>query len=209
VDLIFSQKPNGELTMSNDGMHVHGPHDHALEHASAHGAQDSFSGRVAVLTAILATVGAMMSYEGGATQAEAMLLKNEAAIKKTEASNQWNYYQAKGQKQNLADLGAALSTSDDRIAKFTDQSKRYESEKANIKEKAQSFEDASQKADHESEHSMHEHHRWAQATTLIQVAIALSAIALLTRKKWLLWGVLAMGGSSIGIGVITLLGISM
>jgi len=32
---------------------------------------------------------------------------------------------------------------------------------------------------------MHQHHRWAQATTVLQVSIALAAIALLTRKDWL------------------------
>ena len=41
---------------------------------------------------------------------------------------------------------------------------------------------------------MHVHHRWAQSMTLIQVAIALAAITLLTRKKWLQWGVFAHGG---------------
>lgn len=193
--------------MSHDGIHVHGPHDHALEHASKHGAEDSFSGHIAVLTAILATAGAMMSYEGGATQAEAMLLKNEAAIKKTEASDQWNYYQAKGQKQNLADLGAELSTTDERAAKFIERSKRYENEKVEIKKKAEELEAESQKADHGSEHAMHEHHRWAQATTLIQVAIALSAIALLTRKKWLQWGVFGVGGFSFAIAVAALMGL--
>jgi len=30
---------------------------------------------------------------------------------------------------------------------------------------------------------MHQHHRWAQATTALQIAIAMAAIALLTRKK--------------------------
>jgi hypothetical protein len=34
---------------------------------------------------------------------------------------------------------------------------------------------------------MHEHHRWAQSTTLIQVSIALAAITLLTRNRWLQW----------------------
>lgn len=98
--------------MSGHGFHVHGPHDHELEHAaqhaarSEHGARDSFSGQVAVATAVLATIGALFAYMGGATQANAGLFKNNAAIKKTEASNQWNYYQAKSSKQNLAELAA-------------------------------------------------------------------------------------------------------
>ena len=37
----------------------------------------------------------------------------------------------------------------------------------------------------QSEASMHVHHRWAQAMTLIQIAIALAAITILTRNKWL------------------------
>ncbi|MEN9587098.1 MAG: hypothetical protein RIT15_673 [Pseudomonadota bacterium] len=47
---------------------------------------------------------------------------------------------------------------------------------------------------------MHQHHRWAQATTVLQVAIALAAIALLTRRKWLeraMYGV-AFAGVVIG-----------
>src|SRR5215469_4734370 len=92
--------------MSAEGFHVHGPHDHAVEHA-AHGGDD-FSGRVAVLTAILATVGATFGYLGGVTQNNAAMFKNEAAIKKTEASDQWNFYQAKSGKQGMAELAFTL-----------------------------------------------------------------------------------------------------
>jgi hypothetical protein len=80
--------------MSGAGFHVHGPHDHELEHAAQHADKDRFAGTIAVMTAILATIGALFAYMGGATQANAGLYKNNAAIKKTEASNQWNYYQA-------------------------------------------------------------------------------------------------------------------
>ena len=46
---------------------------------------------------------------------------------------------------------------------------------------------------------MHVHERWALATTLLQIAIAMSAITLLTRKRWLLGGV--YGASAIGLGI--------
>ncbi len=80
--------------MSGAGFHVHGPHDHEVEHA-AHHEPTGMAGQIAVVTAVIATIGALFAYQGGATQANAGLLKNDAAIKKTEASNQWNYYQAK------------------------------------------------------------------------------------------------------------------
>src|SRR6476646_632241 len=99
-----------EIDMSG-GFHVHGPHDHELEHAAEHDPK-GMAGQLAVVTAILATVGAIFAYMGGATQANAGLYKNDAAIKKTEASNQWNYYQAKSSKQNLMELALALVTDD-------------------------------------------------------------------------------------------------
>ena len=42
--------------MSGGGLHVHGAHDHALEH-QAHGG-DSLSRQIAVFTAVLAAFGA-------------------------------------------------------------------------------------------------------------------------------------------------------
>jgi hypothetical protein len=39
------------------------------------------------------------------------------------------------------------------------------------------------------------------ATTFLQIAIALSAIALLTRKKWLPWGVYSALALGIALGI--------
>ena len=171
--------------MSGAGFHVHGPHDHAVEHA-AHGSHEDdngFASRIAVMTAIISTVGALFSYQGGATQNDAMIYKNNAAIKKTEASNQWNYYQAKSNKQNLAELAMALPGVD--VEKYKKEVARYKTEKDDIKKEAEALEAASKKWDEESEKQIHLHHRWAQAMTVMQVAIALAAITLLTRKRWM------------------------
>ncbi|MDD2547442.1 MAG: DUF4337 family protein, partial [Burkholderiaceae bacterium] len=54
--------------------------------------------------------------------------------------------------------------------------------------------------DHQSETQMHQHHRWAQATTALQVAIALAAIALLTKKKWLEYGMFGVAGVGLAVG---------
>src|SRR5579875_3024783 len=123
TETVFNYQ--GDKTMSGGGFHVHGPHDHAVEHA-AHG-NDPFASRIAVLTAVLATVGAGFGYMGGATQNDAAMFKNDAAIRKTAASNQWNYYQAKSNKQNLAELAMSLPGADrDRYAAEV---QRYKNEK--------------------------------------------------------------------------------
>jgi len=185
--------------MSDHGFHVHGPHDHELEHASQHGAKDSFTGRIAVMTAILATIGALFSYQGGATQANAGLFKNNAAIKKTEASNHWNFYQSKSSKQNMAELASVL-VAEDKKPKYQEEVERYKREKAEIKLAAEKLEAGATAWDRQSDEQLHLHHRWAQATTALQISIALAAIALLTRRTWLAWGVAGVAGLGIVLG---------
>lgn len=185
----------------SDEFHVHGPHDHAVEHAGHDG--DKFSGRIAVMTAILATIGALFGYMGGATQNNASMFKNNAAIKKTEASNQWNYYQAKSNKQNLSELATVLPGVD--IEKYKADVIRYKSEKEVIKRQAEKLEASSLDWDRRSDDEMHHHHQWALASTAEQVAIALAAITLLTRRKWmqyLAYGVAALG---LALGVLAYL----
>ena len=180
--------------MSGAGFHVHGPHDHEVEHA-AHHEPTGMAGQIAVVTAVIATIGALFAYEGGATQANAGLLKNDAAIKKTEASNQWNYYQAKSSKQNLSELALEL-VPEARKPFYQDEIKRYKAEKAEIKTAADKLEAEAKDFDERSAEQMHQHHRWAQATTALQVAIAMAAIALLTKSKkleYLMFGVSAVG----------------
>ncbi len=186
--------------MSESGFHVHGPHEHELEHAAEHDPK-GLAGQLAVATAIIATIGALFSYMAGATQAEAGLDKNNAAIKKTEASNQWNYYQAKSSKQNLSELAQELA-SDVRKTFYADEVKRYKTEKAEIKLAAEKLEAESGAWDDRSAEQMLQHHRWAQATTALQIAIAMAAIALLTRRKWLEYGVFALSGLGVVLGVL-------
>ena len=187
--------------MSGHGFHVHGPHDHELEHAAQHGDKDSFAGAIAVSTAILATVGALFSYMGGATQANAGLYKNNAAIKKTEASNQWNYYQAKSGKQNMSELALAL-VPEDRKPQYQQEIERYKKEKAEIMAAAKKLDEESAEWDKRSDSELHVHHRWAQATTALQVSIALAAIALLTRRKWLEYGMFGVAGIGLVLGAL-------
>jgi len=170
--------------MSHGGIHVHGPHDHAVEHSAQGG--DTLASRVAVMTAILATIGAILGYQGGALQNAAMLHKNEAVLKKTEASNQWAYYQAKSNKQNLAELAVALAPKEKKDF-YQQEIERYKKEKGEIKLVAEKLEGESKRSNELSDLAMHPHHRLAQALTLMQVAISLASITVLTRKKWLLW----------------------
>jgi len=77
---------------------------------------------------------------------------------------------------------------------------RYQTEKEDIKRKAEALEKESLDWDHQSESQMHQHHRWSQATTMLQVAIALAAIALLTRRDWMEYAMFGLASVGLVLG---------
>ena len=183
--------------MSEEEFEVEGAHEHAVEHAS-HGG--GMAQRIAIFTALLSTLGAMVSYQGGATQNQAMLYKNEAVLKKALATDQWGFYQAKSSKGHLMELAADIVPKD-KVEHYREQIAKYDKEKQEIKKKAEALDAESQAADEMSEKFMHPHHKLAQAMTLIQIAISLASITVLTKKRWLFVGavIAATGGISIAL----------
>ena len=173
---------------------IHGQHDHAVEHA-AH--IDNLGRNVAMFTAVLATIGAIISYQNGASESLGLELKNEAILHKSEASDQWAYYQAKGIKQVILEHAGGASQPE-REANAAE-AKRYASEKGEIQEKAKALDEQSAKASEASEQAFKPHHRLGQALALVQVAIALAALTVLTRQRLLL--VFAGGSAVAGIAL--------
>lgn len=182
--------------------HVHGAHDHEVEHQAQHEAGHQaqhgpgLAQQIAIFTAILSTMGAVVSFQLASTQNAAMLSKNEAVLKKTEASDQWNYYQAKSTKGNLAELASRLATSPDKIEFYKKEVERYDKEKKEIKAEAEKLEKLAKQANDKSERLLHPHHNFELAMMFIQISISLASITVLTRKKWLfaLAGTGAVGG---------------
>jgi len=186
--------------MSDHGFHVHGPHDHELEHA-AHGSIDSFGGKLAVVTAILATIGAIFSFMSGATETESLKLENDAAVRRTEASGQWAAYLGASGKQNLAELALELAPESKR-AFFQGEAKRRVAEMSTHKLTAERLDADAIALDNASDELLRRHHRWSQATTVLQISIAMAAIALLTKRRWLVYGVFSLGAIGAVIGAM-------
>jgi hypothetical protein len=184
--------------MSEHGVHVHGPHDHAVEHAAQ---TPGLGQQVAIFTAVLATVGAIVSFFGGDTQSNAIMFKNEAVLERAEASDQWNFYQAKSMKQNIAEIAAAISTDPKTVEFYKAEAKRYAAEKKDIEKDARKHEAAYKSWNDKSEQALRPHHFLALSMTLLQIAIALASITVLTQKRWLLVGaaLAAFGGSVLGV----------
>jgi hypothetical protein len=170
------------VTMSGHGFHVHGAHEHEVEHQAHHG--PGLAQYIAIFTAILATLGAAIGYMVATTLNNAMLYKNEAVLKKAEASDQWNFYQAKSSKGHLMEMAADLVTGK-KAEHYRELAARYDQEKKEIKAKAEALEAESKKANDTSAELMHPLHLSEQAMTLIQISISLASITALTRRRWL------------------------
>jgi hypothetical protein len=155
----------------------------------------AFLRRIALTTAVLAAFAALASLRAGGTVNEALRLETAATRIQAEASDQWAYYQAKGVKTAVADAtrGAWAAAGKEPPADLAAKQERYGAEQEEIQQKARELEKERDAKEHEAEHLMHLHHRFAGAVALFQVAIALGAVAALTRSRLVWLGSLAVG----------------
>jgi hypothetical protein len=151
--------------------------------------------QVALSTALLAALAAMAALMAGSTVNEALVLKGEATRLQAEASDQWAYYQAKGIKAAIQESAKApwLATGKMLPSGLEEAKQRYTREQSEIQKKAQQLEHARDAKSEEADHLLHRHHAFAGAVALFQVAIALGAIAALTRIRMVWLGSVVVG----------------
>ena len=156
---------------------------------------------IALTTALFAAVAAIVSLEAGGTVNEALELKTEAARLQSVASDQWAYYQAKGVKAAVAEASRNAWLAADKAPpeELKKNEERYADEQREISLKAKEFEKQRDEKSGEADHLMHRHHFFAYAVALLQVAIALGAVAALTRRRPAWYGSALLG--VIGCGV--------
>jgi hypothetical protein len=151
-------------------------------------------------TALIAVFAAIGALQSGAHANEAIVEKNEAVLSQAQAADEWSYFQAKGIKAAIyATQAEALATSNAQAAaKLRAEAQRETSEQQEMIKRAKEHE--TQVAEHngESRHSLHIHEQFAKSVTIFQVAIALAAIAAMTRRRFM-WFV------SLGVGATALL----
>jgi len=132
---------------------------------------------VAISTAFMAVFAAISGLMAGH-------YSNEALIEQIQASDQWSYYQAKGIKAEVKALQVKTGIAD------ATATLKYKTEQEEIKKEAE-------KLQKESKFYLTKHVKLAQSVTLFQIAIAISAISMLTKKKSLWIGSLVI--SAIGL----------
>lgn len=148
-------------------------HENIRHHAHEAG---GWIAMVALTTALLAALAAVASLLAGHHA-------NEAMVSHIQAADQWGFYQAKGIKAEIVktrmDLVKAMGRQPD--AADVEQLKRYADEQAKIQN------DAEEKQ-REAKASLREHVILSRGVTMFQIAIAIGAISVLTKRR-LFWGV--------------------
>lgn len=150
-------------------------------------AENPFTKMVALAVAVYAVVLAICSL-GGSNAGEDMMMAQQ------KASNQWNYYQAKVQRENLylleaekldlelevrgANLSAAEKARIEQVRdKFRDKAKAYKQDKDEIMAEAKKEE-----ADRDT--ALRRDPYFDAAEVCLQIAIVLASVAMLSGKKW-------------------------
>jgi hypothetical protein len=176
-----------------EDMEVPSEHLHERIHEEAEKANERWILLVAMSAALLAVLAAVSSLVAGHRA-------NEALLEQIQATDQWSYYQAKGVKaavmeskmELLRALGKPSSAQDE------DKLQEYQKQQKDIEEVARGKEASSSE-------NLRVHDILARGVTVFQIAIAVAAISVITKKRWLWWGSLAMSLAGIGFLVQGLL----
>ncbi|MEI6567905.1 MAG: DUF4337 domain-containing protein [Verrucomicrobiota bacterium] len=160
-------------------------HLHEEIHHQASNSPESWTMGVALSCALLAAAAAVASMKAGH-------YANEAMVTQIESANAWSYFQSKSIKESqlrtkveiLGALGKPMAETDKA------KSAQYEREKEEIQRKAEEF-------SRESKHFLATHNIFAKSVTMFQVAIAVGAISVLTKRR-IFWFV-SLGFGAVGL----------
>ncbi len=130
-----------------------------------------YVGLAAAIFAVFAAISALRSGD----------LINEALINQIKASDTWNEYQASRQKNHIYTV--AVNDLVDRGSKNGGRVRAYQGQIAKELAKERPLAKSARKLEEESAAQVGRHHAFEYAVALLQVAIALGAVAALARSK--------------------------
>jgi len=175
--------------MSHDpALEAHEHSEHA-EHAAHE--RDPFISRVTITVAVLAVMaaaaGSLETVEGGL----AITASSEAVLSQDRATDTWNEYQADSLKRHMysiaADQGGANAD------KFRETAKEQAEKQPEIKKRAEENEAERDRLVRESAQHERRHHWLTGAATLVEIGIALSTVAIITKRRPFWLGAVGLG----------------
>jgi len=173
--------------------HEHTEHAEHAEHSG-----DPFIARVAITVAVLAVLaavaGSLETVEGG----RALSSTSEAVLVQDEATDAWNEFQADSLKKHV--YGIAADENAANAARYRASAKKYSDSEDKLMNKAQDREKERDSLLAAAGKHEDRHHWLTGAATLFEIGIAMSTVAIITRRRWL-WSA-AMIFGVVGLGLL-------
>lgn len=176
-------------------------HEHA-EHAE-HAARDPFTGRVSITIAILAVLAAASGSLETVEAGKAITSSSEAVLKQDQATDNWGLSNSKAVRKNLYVIAAAQDPAKAEV--FNKGAAKNDQDEAKSRQKALDFEKERDGLLAKSRAHEEKHHWLTAAATLVEVGIAISTVAIITRRRWFWVGSMALGAIGCGLLAFTYL----
>jgi hypothetical protein len=186
--------------VSDPTLEAHEHTEHA-EHASHE--RDPFTSMVSITIAVLAVVAAIASSLETFESAGAIIAANQAVLAQERATDQWNFYEAKSLKKNLYSIAADQGGA--RADGYRQKAKTEGDGQDQAQADAKSLEHARDQALALSEAHEARHHRLSIAATLLEMGIAISTIAIITKRRWPWIGSGLLGGAGVIVAALAYL----
>ncbi len=145
-------------------------------------ARDPFITRVSITIAILAAIAATISSVESLGTARAILASNKATLAQSKASDQWAFYQARAIKKRLDEHSAQTSPAD--RGQFLAKARAAGDEQATIQKGARDYEAERDRQQAVAELNEARHPKLTLAAAVLQISIAVSTLAIITRRRW-------------------------
>ncbi len=174
----------------------------AVEHASGNGSHGLISA-IAVTTAALAVCAALSSLLAGRAAHHSLAELNQAAIAQNLASDQWNFYQAKGIKRHVFETQRDVlrlqpgPEAAQRVTAYNKEIKRYATEQEQIMKDAKAQEHERDAAKAAAQRFDDRYQRLSLAVASFQIAIVVCSVAAIVRRRSLWY--LGLVGGAVGL----------
>jgi hypothetical protein len=174
--------------------------ERAVHAAEAH---DPLITRVSITIAILAAVTAIVSSVESLGTTRAVLESNKATLAQAKASDMWSFYQAKGIKKRIDEQTARAGGPDS--DKFLAKAKSGGQEQIDIQRQARAYETERDRAQEAAERDEARHPKLTLASAVLQISIAVSTVAIVTRRRWPWFLAIAAGATGAMLAVSAML----
>jgi hypothetical protein len=171
-----------------------------LQENAEHGRENPSLAPISVTMAILAVLVAVVSLMGHRSHTEELMMQNQA-------TDQWSYYQAVNIRRHNYEMGIDLLSmvefknkeqADKVQADYRKQAEDYKKEQGEISDKAKEFESESAGAQRKAD-------RFDLGEVFLEIALVISSLALLSRKRIFWFLGMASGLAGMGVAVTGLL----